>query len=420
MKRRSIAIAGTALLLTTLGVPAAAQGPTLEVIADGLNVPRGVSIADDGSIYVAEAGAAGDDCLETNLGDVQGGFCYGPTGAIVRIADGSVERVIEGLPSTLAGPDMGGVSDVAVAADGSIYLVMNLGADPAVRADFPEELAFAGHLVKADADGNLEPVADVAAFETEANPDAAFDGPVDSNPYGIAMVDGGVAVADAGGNSVVRVADDGSVSLIAVLPLTLNEFPAEALAAMGPPPAAQEETDPVADGSAPEGEGAPAEGEAGAPAEGEAPPPGAMVEIPVQAVPTSVAVGPDGALYVGELTGGPFPVGGAAVWRIAEGEEPTRYATGFSAIMDIDFGPDGTLYVAELVHGGLMSVFAGGQPPIGAVMSVAPGGGEPTMVHSGPELMAPGGLAVDDEGAIYVSTGTVMEPGAGAVVRITP
>jgi sugar lactone lactonase YvrE len=144
-----------------------------------------------------------------------------------------------------------------------------------------------------------------------------------------------------------------------------------------------------------------------------------MVPIPVQSVPTTVRVGPDDAYYVGELSGGPFPVGGASVWRVAPGEEPAEYATGFTNIMGLDFAPDGTLYVAEMAHEGLMATFAGGAPPVGAVMAVAPGGGEPVMVATGEQLMALGGLAVDDDGAIYVSTNTIM-PGAGALVKITP
>jgi sugar lactone lactonase YvrE len=145
------------------------------------------------------------------------------------------------------------------------------------------------------------------------------------------------------------------------------------------------------------------------------------VPFPSEAVPTSVTVGPDGALYVGLLTGAPFPVGGASVWRLAEGEEPTEYATGFTNIMGLGFGPDGTLYAAEMVQGGLMSVFAGEDvPPFGAVVSVGPDGGEPQVVASGEQLMALGGLAVDAEGAIYVSTGTIMGPGGGALVKIVP
>ncbi len=147
---------------------------------------------------------------------------------------------------------------------------------------------------------------------------------------------------------------------------------------------------------------------------------GEMVTIPVQSVPTSVVVGPDGAYYVGELTGGPFPIGGASVYRVVPGEDPTVYATGFTNIIDIGFAPDGTLYVAEIVHDGLMGLFTGSAPPIGAVLSVPPGGGDPTIVATGEQLMAPGGLTVDADGSIYVTTGTVMGAGAGAVIKITP
>ena len=214
--------------------------------------------------------------------------------------------------------------------DGSLVLVMNLGADPAVREGFPPELATSGWLVSAAADGTLTPWVDVAAFETANDPDKDVGGLVDSNPYGIASVEDGYVVADAGGNDLLHVAADGTVSLVAVFPPETHEFSAAALAAMGPPP---------------EGEGAPAE--SGAPAasmapESEAAASGApaedvMVPVPVQAVPTSVVVGPDGAYYVGQLTGAPFPVGGASVWRVVAGEEPTKYASGFTNIIGLDF-----------------------------------------------------------------------------------
>jgi hypothetical protein len=78
--------------------------------------------------------------------------------------------------------------------------------------------------------------------------------------------------------------------------------------------------------------------------------------VPVEMVPTGIARGPDGAIYVGSLTGYPYPAGEAVVWRVEdlngdgdamdEGEvEP--FATGFTTITDITFGTDGTLYIAE-------------------------------------------------------------------------
>ncbi len=412
-------LATTVAAIALLGAPAAAQGPTVEVLAEGLNIPRGLTVAADGSIYVVEAGTAGESCM----GEGEEQVCMGPTGAITKIADGSTSQVATGLLSAglSGGAEIVGASDVAVAADGTLYVTMNLGGDPAERESFPPEAGAAGWLVKIGADGTVEPFADVAAFEGANNPEPTM---VDSNPYSVTVTDSGFVVADAGGNDLLAVDESGVVSLIAAFPPFEAMFSAELLAAMGPPPE-EENALPVESSEATESavpaegeemaeEEAPAEAASGAPAEGE------MVPLPVEWVPTSVVVGPDGAYYVGQLTGGPFPVGGASVLRVdpATGETST-YATGFTNIIDIAFGPDGTLYVAEIVHDGLMGVFTAGAAPIGALLSVPPGGGEPTILINDETFMAPGGLAVDAEGNILASLNT-LTPGAGSVVKITP
>jgi hypothetical protein len=410
--------------IASIGAPVAAQGPTVEVLAEGLNAPRGLLVAPDGGIWVAEAGAAGETCMETPRGEA----CFGPSGAVLRIADGNVERVVEGLTSAGAGPEIGGISDLALADDGTLYLLMNLGDDPAAREQMPPDFATAGWLLKASDDGSTEPFADIAAFETANNPEPTL---VDSNPYSVATIDGGFVVADAGGNDLLKVDESGAVSLIATFPPFEAMFPAEMLAAMGPPPEGEggppaepaESTAPAepAESAAPAEpaeSAAPAEGEA--PAEEGTPAEGEMVPLPVEWVPTSVVVGPDGAYYVGQLTGGPFPIGGASVLRVdPETGESSVYASGFTNIIDIAFGPDGTLYVAEIVHEGLMGVFTAGAAPVGALLSVPPGGGEPEVLISDESFMAPGGLAVDGEGNVYASLNT-LAPGAGSVVKITP
>ncbi len=234
---RTYAVFGTAVLMASLAGPVAAQEPTIEVVAQGLNNPRGVAVAADGSVYVAEAGITGDTCLEdAAVGDSEGGgICYGPTGAITHITAEGQEQVVNGLVSVGSPQDAGGVSDVAPADDGTLYFVMNLGADPAIREGMPAELQDAGWLMKVAPGGTPERVADVAAFESANDPDAGEGGEVDSNPYALAMTDGGFAVADAGGNDVLHVADDGTVSLIASIPVTMHEYSAEELAAMGGP-----------------------------------------------------------------------------------------------------------------------------------------------------------------------------------------
>src|SRR4029079_4743308 len=96
--------------------------------------------------------------------------------------------------------------------------------------------------------------------------------------------------------------------------------------------------------------------------------PPSMRSITVQSVPSTVAVGPDGALYVGELTGVPFAPGSARVWRIVPGRRPTVYASGFTNISDLaSAGRD--LLVLELSTKGLLA----GRSP-GALVRVAPGG----------------------------------------------
>jgi len=131
----------------------------------------------------------------------------------------------------------------------------------------------------------------------------------------------------------------------------------------------------------------------------------------MQAVPTAAVVGPDGAVYVSQLTGFPFPVGGSTIWRVEQGGEPTPYATGLTHVVDLAFGPDGTLWAVELAMNGLLS-----GDITGALVSIAPGGGEATVVASD-GLMMPGGVAVAADGTVYVANGSQM-PGGGSIVTL--
>lgn len=352
--------------------------PEIEVVVDGLNNPRGADMAADGSVLVAEAGSGGDACFNAGTEEEPFELCIGLTGAVTMIADGVAEQVGDGL-SSLSDPSgtfSGGPHDTATDADGNVYVVTGLGELASIRdavaGDVPDAAGLGLLLMLAD-DGSWTEVADIAAYEETENPDGSEY--ADSNPYGVAVDGDTVLVADAGGNTLLTVAADGTISTFGIFPEQMVDAP------------------PFLE--LPEG-----------------------TQIPMQAVPTSVTVGPDGAYYVGTLTGFPFPVGGATVYRLEdldgdgdalEEGEMTVYAEGLTAVIDVEFGADGTLYAVEFAMNGVL----GAEDPeadetavTGALVAIAEDGSQTEVVSAG--LVLPGGVAVADDGSFYVTTHSVF------------
>jgi hypothetical protein len=348
-----------------------AQTPTITPVANGLDNPRGLAFGPDEDLYVAEAGRGGEaPCIQGPEGEV----CYGPTGAITRIRGGTQQRILTGLPSIAAqeGPTAGGQAtgphDIVFGDVGPAYITIGLGTNPDARATFGEDGENFGRLMRFPLGGAPESAADLAAFEKASNP---AGGPLDTNPYGALARNGGRVVADAGGNALLHVDADGQITTLAVFPTRQVEAPPF----LGLPPGST---------------------------------------IPMEPVPTTVALGPDGAYYVGELTGFPFPVDGARVYRVVPGEDPAIFATGFTNIIDIAFAADGSLYVLEIAEDSLLA--AQGGPPEGALVRVSPDGTTNTVVLD-TGLIAPGGIAISPSGGIYL-TNLSVAAGGGQVVRV--
>ena len=196
--------------------------------------------------------------------------------------------------------------------------------------------------------------------------------PGESNPNGLAPLGVDVLIADAAGNDLLRVTPEGDAVTVARWPVEVipNTIP-------GLPP-----------------------------------------EMPAEAVPTTVAIGPDGWAYVGQLIGFPGTPGTAHIWRVnpwaedavCDVEHQTAdcsvWKSGFTSIFDIAFNDrNGTLYVYEIAENGWLAFESGFEtgefPP--AVLLEVKGHKIRELVRG--QLSQPGGVSIGPDGAIFVTDG---------------
>jgi hypothetical protein len=245
------------------------------------------------------------------------------------------------------------------------------------------------------ADGTLEEF-DIAAYQNgDPDPVDQDDFPEETNPYGLTvMANGDALVADAAGNDIIRVTPELEATTVARFDLE---------------PVSTDHLDPADF-------------------------PGLPPVLTAEAVPTSVTVGPDGAIYVGELKGFPFRPGSSRVWRIdadAEGafcsvdepeDECTTYKKKLTAIQDIDFNlKSGRLYVYELAADGVLAFEAGfetGDFPPAVLIEIGktPQGKMRRRELAAGQLSEPGGIAIAPNGRIFVTDGMFSE---GRMLRVT-
>jgi hypothetical protein len=308
----------------------------------------GLATAPDGSLLVADAGAG---IVELRKGE----------GALVAA-----------LP---------GVTDIAPIGRGDMFATR--GGGPGLTT---------GSLFRVSR-GATRQIADLYAFEAAVNPHPTA---IDSNPFDVEVLSGGKAVvADAGGNDLLIVDQNGSVDWIASFPDELVSS-ANIKSLVGCP----------------------------------APPPGfefvcGLPEMmPAQPVSTSVAIGPDGAYYVGELKGFPAPVGESRIWRIEPGALHAEcgsspacsiVADGFTSIIDLTFGPDGRLYVVELDEASWVPVEFGLPGLGGTVNACDPSSWTCSEIATG--LPTPTAATFGRDKTIWVTVHS-LTPGAAQVIAL--
>ena len=369
------------------------SSPQMQVVASGLNSPKHITFG-PGGLYITESGTGGPSgpaCVAAiGVTGAPTTFCEGPTASVAVLGHFGLRTVLSGLPSFTEEDTQETLGPSALAfVPGNRFTPGGLGVllqDGLVKADgttsLPGPAASAFGKLLFEPSGRV--LADVAAF-TAANPQSAAtlggvgETTYDSDPYDVVPYRGGLAIADAAANTIEWLSPRGDLSRIAQLPTTPEAVPAGAL-----------------------GPGSPA------------------MTVDAQAVPTSLAVGRDGALYVGLLRGVPSLPGTADVFRVVPGQAPVAVVTGLTAVTDISFDPRGRLLVLEYNTGGLL---APSTTP-GALVRINLDRGQPVAAPAPLPvngLFSPTGLAVSRDGAVYISNyGT--SPGtatpSGEIVRV--
>ena len=366
-----LAALGLSLLVAACATDSATAPPTLEgasmnvtassvsIVMSGLDAPRGMAWGPEGGLYVIEAGntSLSGPCATV----ARGTNCYSGTGAVTRYWRGNQERVASGLPSFYnpAVFDIGGPQDIGFQGRGNARVTIGWGADPATRAQLGDLAEGFGSLLQLNPSGGWKILADVSAFEAANNP---AGGPFDSNPYGLLVEPGRTFIADAGGNSLLEVKNNGEISLVATFaPIPVPPGPFNPPFAMSDP------------------------------------------------VPTEVLRRADGAFDVSLLSGAPFLPGAASVMRVVPGQAPSISEGGFAMITDIDRGPDGSLYVLQYAS----APFFGGP---GQLIRIAPDGSRTVLTTA---LSQSTSVLAGPDGAVYVTTNGNRE-GVGEVLRFGP
>jgi hypothetical protein len=370
----ALAVSAAAALAAAVLVPAgagaapaapAAVSSTIEVVADGLNAPRGL-VYDSANhrVLVAEAGILAQDTGPCGFAERGLPFCLGPTGSIFQYSETGLpsRRIVTGLPSIglQAGPPVViGLHDLALR-DGDLYAVFGLLGNQAFRDSLgPNATALAQAATISD-NGRVRPYADIVAFE-----DKLYADKPEADPYGVAVGPYGTVVANAGGphsegNDLLLVKNNGQI-------VQLAQFPERV--------------------------------------------PNANPNDTIESVPTTVEQGPDGAFYVGELTGAPFYPGEARIWRVVPGQPATVFADGLTLITDIQFDEQGRLIVLETAQD---NPFDTDQD--GTLLRIEHDGTRTVLASAG--VKNPGGVAVAGPDLFYVDTENASGGGIGQLLKI--
>lgn len=352
-----VACATVAALLTAW--PASAEGSrgsrasTTTTIADGFDGPLGLAVDKRGTAHVVES------------------F----TGALTRVSR-------RGKKTTVFTATDGGLpGGVAVLPNGRALFTKTTSEDPSD----PEAALTDTTLEVLTGRDRSRTIASLLEYEKQRNPDSRqtygltglsdacrkklpeedpgsrpYPGIVESNPYAVTTHRGAAVVADAAGNSILRVKPNGRISTIAVLPPVRQRITAALARELKLPKCVVGRT------------------------------------YRSEPVPTDVEVGPDGHLYVSSLPGAPEGLANGSVFKVNPWNgKVRRIASGFRGAVDLAVDHRGTIYVADLFGDAIKAIRHG-------------------RVRTVFEVTSPGAVEMGPHGRLYATTNVSGDDGQGS------
>ncbi|PWI19311.1 hypothetical protein DI272_38005 [Streptomyces sp. Act143] len=321
------------------------------VVARGLNSPRSLAWGPDGELLVTEMGATPTACQGTGFAT----RCYGQTGSVADVSSGTPVRIAENLPTAFNQEETIGPNGITVDRKGHIYTLqagspeqVPAGLDPELTKTLTEQYGSIMDIT----DGQRKVIANPGTVNwnwTKNNPDLSDTYPA-SNPYALTTKPGGgFYLVDAGANTLNSVDRKGKTKVLAFVPET----------------------------------------------------PGGS-----DAVPMCVDVGPDGGVYIGQITGHGNSATAANVYRYSPKTGKLKvWQSGFSAISGCGFGANGDFYVTQFDTTGFLPT----GDPIGNVIQINHKDNSRTVLAD-EKLFAPTGFLAGADGSIYVADKTMMWP----------
>ncbi len=329
---------------------------TVSTFATGLNNPRGLAFGPDGHLYVAEGGVGGTNSTEGQCDQVEppvGPYTGSADGArILRVShNGELQTVAENLPSSQTAATQGSL----VSGVGDVAFIGNKLYGLLGGAGCSHGVSSVPNgVIKVNSDKTWDLIADLSAFQ-KANPvqnPSAGDFEPEGTWYSMISLNGNLFALEPNHGELDRIDTKGNVSRVVDISASQGHIVATAM------------------------------------------------------------VFHNGNFYVGNLN--TFPISGnSSVFKITPSGDVSVVATGFNAILGIEFDNAGGMYVLENTTGNPFPT-----PGTGDIIRINPQGDRRAIVTG---LNLPTAMAFGPDNKLYISNWGFGPPaiGGGEILKVS-